>query len=33
VQLAAGENAIAFGNHLGRAPNIDKIIVAPAALP
>jgi hypothetical protein len=33
VQLAAGENAIAFGNPLGRAPDIDKIIVAPASLP
>jgi hypothetical protein len=33
VQLAAGENAIAFGNPAGRAPDIDKIIVAPASLP
>jgi len=33
VQLAAGENTIVFGNPLGRAPNIDKIIVAPASLP
>ena len=33
VQLAAGENTIMFGNPLGRAPNIDKIIVAPASLP
>jgi hypothetical protein len=33
VQLAAGENAILFGNPLGRAPDIDNIIVAPAALP
>jgi hypothetical protein len=33
VQLAAGENAIVFGNPAGRAPDIDKIIVAPASLP
>jgi hypothetical protein len=33
VQLAAGENAIVFGNPAGRAPGIDKIIVAPASLP
>jgi hypothetical protein len=33
VQLAAGENTIMFGNLLGRAPNIGKIIVAPASLP
>jgi len=33
VQLAAGENTIMFGNPLGRAPDIDKIIVAPASLP
>ena len=33
VQLAAGENTITFGNPLGPAPVIDKIIVAPASLP
>jgi hypothetical protein len=33
VQLAAGENTIVLGNPLGHAPDIDKIIVAPAALP
>ena len=33
VQLAAGENTITFGNPLGGAPDIDKITVAPAALP
>jgi hypothetical protein len=33
VQLAAGENTIMFGNPLGRAPSMDKIIVAPASLP
>jgi hypothetical protein len=33
VQLAAGENAIVFGSPLSRAPDIDKIIVAPASLP
>ena len=33
VRLAAGENTITFGNPLGWAPDIDKIIVAPALLP
>ena len=33
VQLTAGENTIMFGNLVGRAPNIDKITVAPASLP
>jgi hypothetical protein len=33
VQLTAGENTIMFGNPTGRAPNIDKITVAPASLP
>jgi len=33
VQLAAGENTITFGNPVGGAPDIDKITVAPAALP
>jgi hypothetical protein len=32
VQLAAGENTIAFGHPAGPAPSIDKIIVAPASL-
>ena len=33
VRLAAGENTITFGNPLGGAPDIDKIVVAPAFLP
>ena len=33
VQLAAGTNTITFGNPAGYAPNIDKIIVAPASIP
>jgi len=33
VQLAAGQNTIVSGNPVGRAPDIDKIIVAPASLP
>jgi hypothetical protein len=32
VQLAAGENTIAFGHPAGPALSIDKIIVAPAWL-
>jgi hypothetical protein len=30
---AAGSNTITFGNPAGYAPNIDKIIVAPASIP
>jgi hypothetical protein len=33
VHLAAGSNTITFGNPTAYAPNIDKIIVAPAYLP
>ncbi len=33
VALAAGSNTITFGNPAGYAPNIDKIIVAPASIP
>ncbi len=33
VRLAAGSNAITVGNPSGYAPDIDKIIVAPALLP
>ena len=33
VALAAGSNTITFGNPTAYAPNIDKIIVAPAYLP
>jgi hypothetical protein len=33
VRLVAGQNTIVLGNPLGHAPDIDKIIVAPAALP